>query len=119
MSPAHSIEGSTAATTNKGVLLILLWNMLVGITYGIVEYVPIAATLKERGSDSPPYYIVLNRLLAGYGAFGLVQMLYPVSGLLADVRYGRYTVIKSSLAGIIIGLIFIIGISISSVSIKR
>ena len=45
-------------------------------------------------------------------------MLYPVSGLLADVRYGRYTVIKSSLASIIIGLIFIIGMSISLVSIN-
>ena len=77
--------------------------MLVGITYGIVEYVPIGATLKERGSDSPPFYIVLNCLRAGYGTFGLVQMLYPISGLLADVHYGRYTVKKSSLAGIIIG----------------
>ena len=102
---------------SKGLTLILLWNMIAGFIYGNITSIPIAFALLERVSIIP-FYIILNSTLAAYGIFGLVQMLYPISGLLADVRYGRYTMIKSSLTSIAIGLTFTIGMLISLVSIK-
>ncbi|ORU94679.1 MAG: hypothetical protein A6F71_09460 [Cycloclasticus sp. symbiont of Poecilosclerida sp. M] len=41
--------------------------------------------------------IVVNSWIGASGLFGLILMLYPIGGLIADLRYGRYRVIKMSL----------------------
>ena len=68
----------------------------------------------NAGTQDASFYNSLNLVLPAYGLLGLAQMLYPIGGLLADIRCGRYTMIKSSLVSIWIGFIFtcFIGLSV-------
>ena len=49
--------------------------------------------------------VVVNSWIGGYGLIGLIFMLYPIGGLIADLRYGRYKVIKLSLINNWVGAI--------------
>ena len=91
---------------SKGILLILLWNMLVGFTYGMVEYTPVGMMLLARKERTIPFYSILSYTLAAYAVSGLVQMSYPIGGLLADLQCGRFAIIKMSLVSIWAGFIF-------------
>ena len=82
---------------------ILLWNFLVqmvyiGIVYGITEVAFNSFTNRD-------FSVVVNSSIGGYGLIGLIFMLYPIGGLIADLRYGRYKVIKLSLINNLVGAI--------------
>ena len=54
---------------------------------------------------SGDFGVVVNSWIGGYGLIGLTFMLYPIGGLIADLRYGRYKVIKMSLINNWVGAI--------------
>ena len=99
---------------SKGILMILLWNTLVGITYGIAILTPVGLIFKTAFSEVP-MWILFNIYLGAHCLIGLVQMLYPIGGLIADVRCGRYRIITLSLFTIWCGslLIMVIGVTFS------
>ena len=76
--------------------MILLWNTLVGMTYGVALLAP-AGLIFEAAFSEVPLWILLNIYLGAHCLIGLVQMLYPIGGLLADVQCGRYRIITLSL----------------------
>lgn len=96
--------------------MILIWNGFVGATYGIALLTPAGFIFKEAFSKVP-LWILLNVYLGAHCFIGLVQMLYPIGGLLADIRCGRYRIItlslfiiwSGSLLTIVIGVAFSIG----------
>ena len=51
------------------------------------------------------FNVVVTSWIGGYGLIGLMFMLYPIGGLIADLRYGRYKVIKLSLINNWVGAI--------------
>ena len=99
---------------NQAAFMILFFTMLVGITHGIFMYLPIELGLMKRDRDQKiPFHVLISWTLAGYGFLGVVQMLYPIGGLIADIRCGRYKIITLSLLSLWVGffLASFIGVS--------
>ena len=82
---------------------ILLWNFLVQSAYSIILYAIIGVLFTSI--DDRDFGVVVNSSIGGYGLIGLILMLYPIGGLIADLRYGRYKVIKLSLINNWVGAI--------------
>ena len=91
---------------------ILLWNFLVQIGYSGIVY---GGSVHAFNSLKGDFGVVLNSWIGGYALIGLMFMLYPVGGLIADLRYGRYKVIKLSLINNWVGAIIasVIGVLLS------
>ena len=91
---------------SKSAVLILFWSLLVGAIYMTAkEGTHLAAKLfvQEKGlEDFQSYGILLSRLV-----FVLVFLLYPFSGFLADICYGRYRIIMVSLILFTCGMAFL------------
>ena len=51
------------------------------------------------------FNVIVKYWIGVYGLLGLIFMLYPIGGLIADLRYGRYKVIKLSLINNLVGAI--------------
>ena len=80
---------------SKAAVIILLWNTIVGVTYGIVLNGALAAIISIAGADN--FHPVLYGLLGVFIGISLIQFVfYPVAGLLADICYGRYKVLMMS-----------------------
>ena len=80
---------------SKASIVILLWNVLVSATLAGVTMAVMAITINNRKSIS--FQKAVYIFIGLYGAMGLVQVLfYPIGGLIADVRYGRYRTIMCS-----------------------
>ena len=89
--------------TSKGVLMILLWNVVVGATFGVIITTGIAVALKNlatnHGHTTNLYY-----LLAFYASIALIQFLfYPLGGLIADNCCGRHKIVALSIFQICCG----------------
>ncbi len=75
------------------IVTLLLWNVLVGCGYQILVYGPFDIIMGKR-VVAPT--VAVSAALGAYGLLGIVKMLYPVGGLLADICCGRYKVIALS-----------------------
>ena len=82
---------------------ILLWNFLVQMVYSSIVYGSAVAVFNSLVNRD--FGVVVNSWIGGYGLIGLTFMLYPIGGLIADLRYGRYKVIKLSLINNWVGAI--------------
>jgi len=85
--------------------MVLLWNMMMAAGYGVVIYFPLEMILNIR-NKSLPFPQVLSITLGAYGVLGLLQMLYPIGGLITDVCVGRYKTMMASLVSFWLALIF-------------
>ena len=65
------------------------------VGYSIIAYGSAAIAFNSFANRN--FGVVINSSIGGYALFGLIFMLYPIGGLIADLRYGRYKVIKLSL----------------------
>ena len=58
----------------------------------------------------------LSVIISVYTIFAIFQLVYPIAGLLADIRYGRYKCVIGSLWAFVIGycflLLMIVGVSV-------
>ena len=73
----------------SSILTLLLWNMLVGCAVSLTDFVPVYGYLKEKSFDT-------LGVLGSFILLGVMQVLYPIAGLVTDVHFGRYNVIVSS-----------------------
>ena len=91
-----------ACLRSKSVILLLLWNFLMSTLY--FNYYPYSVII---------LIILVSRLdflsviVGVYAIFAIFQLVYPVAGLLADIRYGRYKCVISSLWAFVIGFCFL------------
>ena len=74
---------------------ILLWNFLIQMGYSGMIYGITVVTFNSLAHRN--FGVVVTMSIGGYALIGLMFMLYPIGGLIADLRYGRYKVIKMSL----------------------
>ena len=92
----------------KAISLILMWNVIIGITYGMLQCVAVGVALgkgrshKLSNSSSSLYQVVLILCVVAIGQ----MILFPFSGLLADLKFGRYKVVTFS--QVLITLAFIL-----------
>ncbi len=80
------------------VITMLLWNLLVGCVFTFLVLTPI----DKRGNGFGASFT-----LGGYILLGIMQMLYPIGGLAADLHYGRYRIIILSILLIWCGFLFL------------
>ena len=76
---------------------------------------PASLTFKTAFSEVP-WWILFNIYLGAHCLIGLVQILYPIGGLIADVRCGRYRIITLSLFDIWCGSLLTIVIEVTFTS---
>ena len=93
--------------SSKSVMLLILWNVLMLVHVNSIQYVGKIVYLNKNGDHYQSLYIV-----HGVGLC-LICLSFPLFGLIADVKTGRYKttivgVYFSFLSWIIIGLAFII-----------
>ena len=95
--------------TSKGVLMILLWNVVVGATYAVIITTGLAAALNNLVTDPHKHhqYTIINTLyilLAFYASIAVIQFLfYPLGGLIADNCCGRHKIVALSIFKICCG----------------
>ena len=100
-------------TTSKGVLLILLWNIIVGLVYGGVVFASLALSLSLQ-KRTGPFVEVIYKMLGANGILALIQIfLYPAGGLIADRCCGRYRVVTLSIfsiwcASLLLGIVDVV-----------
>ena len=95
-------------SVSKAAVIILLWNTIVGATYGIVLNGALAASfaIVTKGGS---FHAALYGFLGLYMGISLIQVfLYPVAGLMADIWYGRYKVITVSTVKLWCGYFFLV-----------
>ena len=89
---------------SKGGVLILLWNIIIGLIYGL----SLSLVRAQFQSHFDPFMYTEYQILGIIGYFTLGQMLlYPLGGLLADLWFGHYKIIISSGIMITFGIIFV------------
>ena len=81
----------------KGIILILLWNVIIGMTDGIIQLSVLLLSLQESHHSiraPSPFKKSIYFIMGTYGMLAVIQMiLYPLSGLIADLKFGRYKVV--------------------------
>ena len=84
---------------SKGVLMILLWNVIVGATFAVIIATGVSAALKHLMTDHDQTPItIFYILLAFYALIAVIQFLfYPLGGLIADNCCGRHRIVTLSI----------------------
>ena len=88
---------------SKAAILIILWTAAVGAVYNFVLLMAIVFII---AIVPPDVNITLNEYVP-YAILAIISMLYPLSGFIADVYYGRLRVAVISLCFILGILLFI------------
>ena len=102
--PLSSSPGqSTKYSITKGTLIILLCNFIVAISYELIILAPLMLALVLK-VESPK---LISTVLGAHSVIGLLQMMYPIGGLIADVHCGRYRIVTWSLCSVWCGFILV------------
>ena len=104
---SHCFRNCHICSKSKGAPVLLLWNLLVGFIYGFLLFSVNGIFLSNQGPPGPPLSTLVHVLLGVYIFLGLIQVFYPVGGLVSDLCCGRYRIVTFSLFNIWIGLIFL------------
>ena len=107
----RSIFKRTVCLKSKAVVLILLWSLLASVLHW-VNSDPSSVILLFGIIDGFNFLVVVGCV---YVFFALLQLFYPLAGLLADVKYGRYKCIIFSLWGTVIGVSLIVVLTVTFV----
>ena len=87
--------------TSKAALLILLWSFMVGLLSGMLLNPDlIVATALPFDNAMITLYIYI------YIGVAFITCLFPLAGILADIKYGRYKIIVTSICIVLFSLIF-------------
>ena len=96
LQPSKSLLYSRISSNSRGITLILLWNIIIGFIYGFIQCVALAVAISIR-PEKQPFKHILYIILGIFGTMSVGQMIfYPLSGLLADLKYGRYKTVTFS-----------------------
>ena len=115
--PVSSPGQSTKYSTTKVTFIIMIWNILVGISYELVILAPLMLALVLKVE----FPTLISTVLGGDSVIGLLQMMYPIGGLIADVHCGRYRIVTWSICSVWCGFILVsVGaVSYSSINIEN
>ena len=88
---------------SKPAILLLVWSFLVNIlqwNYSPYSFITIFGNFLYNVD-------LLKVIVSVYAFFALFQLVYPVAGLLADIRYGRFKCVIGNLWAFVIGCCFL------------
>ena len=88
-----SYRHATICLRNKSAVLILFWSLLAGILHWVCTD-PYSLIARLTKYDIERDIFIIGSVFIFYA---LLQLFYPLAGLLADVRYGRYKCVIGSL----------------------
>ena len=101
------------APSSKAILLILLWNTMVGFTFATVIFSSLALLI---GSSDTKFYHLVHYFAGMYGFIALIQMLfYPFGGLIADLRCGRYRTVFCSMGSLWAGYLVLAVVAVVAI----
>ena len=99
---SHLLERRYRSTrkcvSSKAALLILVWSFVIGLLGGMMFNPEIITTT---------FFNYFMQLLM-YGGIALVTCFFPLGGILADIRFGRYKTIITSIYLVLISLLLLI-----------
>ena len=87
--------------TSKAALLILLWSFLVGVWGGMLLNPDLVVATIWHFDD-------VAITLGIYIGIALITCFFPLAGILADIKYGRYKTIITSICLVLLSLILLI-----------
>ncbi len=102
---------------SKAVIIVYIWTALMSFMYGALltpENYFLLDYLLSRGSITSKRG-VLSNAVAGSGIYAIFTfwlLFYPLAGYLADVRYGRYKVVRCSVCTMWCGLLTFVFIGV-------
>ena len=88
---------------SKPVILLLIWSFLISILQWNYDQYALIIVI-----DSLSSLDFLSIIVTVYTFFAILQLIYPVTGLLADIRYGRKRCVIGSLWAFVIGFCFLL-----------
>ena len=105
--PPHQSSLFSKCVSSKAALLILLWSFMVGLFSGMLLNPDlIVATIS-------PFDFSFVYTLSIYMAVGFVTCFFPLAGILADIKYGRYKTIITSICIVLLSLLLLLLSSLS------
>ena len=100
--------------SSNAALLILLWSFVVGLLGAILLnpdlyarlafYLPVNDVFKYYIQFAPIYALSL------YGVVIVLTCFFPLAGILADIKYGRYTIVITSLFIVFLSVLLAAGV---------
>lgn len=91
---------------SKPAMLLLVWSFLTSALQWNYDPYTLIVTV-TIGIDASYGIAFLKAIVGVYAFFAILQLVYPLAGLLADIRYGRYKCVIGSLWTFVIGCCFI------------
>ena len=95
---ARRYRSTRKCVSSKAALLILVWSFVVGLLGGMMLNPEIITTTLFS-----PFM-----QLSMYGGTALVTCFFPLAGILADIRFGRYKTIITSIYLVLLSLLLLI-----------
>ena len=95
---ARRYRSTHKCVSSKAALLILVWSFVIGLLGGMMLNPDIITT---------GYFNYFMQLLM-YGGIALVTCFFPLAGILADIRFGHYKTIITSIYLVLISLLLLI-----------
>ena len=92
-----------ACLRSKPAILLLIWSFLISLLHW--NYDQYALIIMIGFTNSLEF---LSIIVTAYTFFAILQLISPVAGLLADIRYGRNKCVIGSLWAFVIGYCFLI-----------
>ena len=87
--------------TNKSIILLLIWIITIGIIRSTLEATPYFGLSTLYKNQKLLIYVVLGL----YIILAVAMMCYPLGGLLGDVYFGRYKIVRASLITMALSMI--------------
>ena len=101
---ARRYRSTRKCVSSKAALLILVWSFVIGLLGGLLLNPDIAVQL--------PYVYSLHDtviyLLLIYAFIAIITCFFPLAGILADIRFGRYKTIITSIYLVLLSLFLLI-----------
>ena len=96
---ARRYRSTRKCVSSKAALLILVWSFVVGLLGGMMLNPEIITTIT--------FFDYFTELLM-YGGIAWATCFFPLAGILADIRFGRYKTIITSIYSVLLSLFLLI-----------
>ena len=89
--------------SSKAALLILLWSFVLGLLSGFALYPDVY--WRNFNSGTAIIYVL------PYGGVSIINCFFPLAGILADIKYGRYKIVVLSIYIVLLAVMLVTGIA--------
>ena len=113
MKHSGSLKRCFSKPTGKSLILVFLWTVLIGFINGSIDSSPSFAVSRLYDKEK----ILLYTELCLFIVLAIAMTCYPLGGLLADVYFGRYKIIKASLIIVAVSMLVTVVVLVATLQI--